>query len=355
MEMQNVHITDIEMLNLENGRIYAYERHNEKVLNGKIRIITEYSNLYIHAEFINGYAEGKWEYYSNNKLSETMDYKNGYLNGVAITYQPDGTIKERIPYRNSKINGKYIRYYQHEKIEYEKEMTDGIENGIERFYDKTGRIIAETFYKNGKIDGKSFFYYERGEETFLSVAHYKDGELNGEYSEIFGDGSIKTKGKYIEGKKEGIWESYKSDKTRRPTEEYKDGTLIRKITYHSNGNIEMERNYNIDGRLDGIEKKYDQDGNLKSELSYKNGKQVGKQIRFINSNGNEFIEICNYNESGKKHGEYSELFEPNMSIKSKGQYVNGQKHGKWTYGHKHLLYQEETYDNGRLVNSKVLN
>ena len=361
VQAQELKISDIEMINLGDGRLFARERKNEKLpIDGRVRIIAGYTTEYIDAGFDNGYADGKWEHYKQNTLSEVMNYSKGYLNGEKITYHGDGkTIKSKATIKNGKADGIVYSYSYDGKLESEKGMKDGADEGLERHYDETGKVIAETIYKNGKAEGKSFALYNKGSsDAHTETKYYKNGILDGDYSEIYENGTVKVKGKYLNGKKEGIWEIRKQDGSlKQPTEEFKNGNVVKRFNYFSDGKLEMERNYDENGKQHGAEKKYDREtGKPKSELNYVHGKQVGKQVRYISSTAEDFIETVYYNDAGQKDGEYTEVYvEGKKAVKVKGQYVKDKKHGKWVYGSENgALYKEETYDNGQLIDTKKL-
>lgn len=352
----SVQLNDIEIVNLGDGQVFGHKRDSEKTaINGKVRIITGYTTEYIDAEFANGLAIGKWEYYKNNNLARVTNYENGYENGERITYHHDGkTISTKTPLLKGKVNGVATRYNQDGKKEYEKSMKNGEDDGPERSFDENGEITSETIFKNGKAEGKAFATYNKKQsDCYTKTEFYKNGQLDGEYLEKYCDGETKTKGKYIAGKKDARWEYYKADGSRRkPTEEYQNGDLIKKITYYTNGNIETERNYK-NGKEDGTTKQFTQDGELKSEKNYVNGKQVGRQMQHYTSSANNYIEISNYSTDGKKDGEYSENYTETKTLKTKGQYLKGQKHGKWiTSDISGNLVKEEEYNNGKITGSK---
>ncbi len=357
-----VKISDLKMTNLGDGRLYAEYKdkddEKEKPVEGKIRIITGYTTEYIDAQFSKGIAEGKWEYYKDNKLSEVMHYTDGLQNGELIRYYNDGkTVREKATMKNGKVNGIATSYSEDGKLTNEKGMKDGVEDGPERRYDKDGKLTYEANFKNGKQEGKSFRTTFMGNsETYTTTEYYKNGKLEGEYKEVYGDGTVRTKGKYIDGKKDGLWEVYKPDGSRKGnTETFKNGVVIKRITYYTDGSVEMERNFNEQGKQHGLEKKYEFDGGeLKSEKNFVNGKQVGKQMRLISSNQGNFYEYSVYNETGKKHGEFSEIYVKSKKTKTKGQYANDKKHGKWVYSYESGPYKEEIYDNGKLVETKKL-
>jgi len=354
----SIRLSEIEFVNLGDGRLFVNKRDEAKTpLEGKMRIITGFTTEYIDSEFAEGLAIGKWEYFKNNKLSEVINYDKGYITGEKLSYYEDGvTLKSKTPYDNGlengerlsyyrdgitvnvktpfvkgKVNGAVVRYSEDGKKEYEKTMKDGLDDGPERTY-KDGEVMSEIVFKNGKAEGESFSIYNKGSnDCYKTTAFYKSGQYDGNYKEEYCNGSPKISGKYISGKKDGLWEYYKQDGSRRkPTEGYKDGELIKKITYYINGNIDTERNYK-NGKEDGVVKQYTQDGTLKSEKNYINGKQVGKQMQYYSSSISDYIESSNYNESGKLDGEYLETYAETKKVKVKGQYINGQKNGKWLY------------------------
>lgn len=373
-------IQDIEMINLGDGRLFGRMNDEAKTpLNGKSRIITGYTTEYIDAEFKDGYAVGKWEYYKQNKLENsqefidgfmdgkniayysdgktlksTSSYSKGVLNGEVITYYSDGkTVESVTPFSEGEVVGIAVKYYPDGKKESEKGMKNRVEDGPDRKYDENGNIKAETIYKNGKPDGKSFANITSNTGDYLRTSFYKDGLPEGEYSEVFTDGTIKIKGKYKNGKKEGEWIANKQDGKKQPTEVYKDGDLVKKITYFTNDNVEIEKEMK-NGKAHGKTKQYTSDGTLKSEKNYENGKEVGSQMRLVSSNTGNFYEYTTYDSSARKDGPYSQVNAKDNKSKVTGLYQKGQKHGKWIYYTDGKPAKEENYDNGKLVDSKTL-
>ena len=253
----SVNLSDIEMVNLGDKQLYAHKKGNyDSPVMGKTRIITGVTTEYIDAEFKNGFAAGKWEYFANNKKTVVMTYLNGYL------------------------DGEYIKYYS--------------------------------------------------------------------------GGDVEFKGRYLKGQKNGKWETFKSDGTIKLTEVFENDDLTKKITYYTDGSVDRERNYK-NGKEHGIDKQYTFEGTLKAEKNYVNGKQVGAQMQLYTSNTGNYIQKSNYNAQGKLDGKFTETFEKNGAVKTKGQYKNGQKDGKWSYGYSDGLYKEEVYENGKLKTTTPLN
>ncbi|MDR2498859.1 MAG: hypothetical protein LBD28_05410 [Tannerellaceae bacterium] len=357
---QPVQIHDIKMINLGDGRLYA-TNDKDKALNGKMRIITGYTTEYIDAQFNKGYATGKWEYYKNNLLQKRMNYSEGLADGEVIEYHPDGeTIKATATMVKGKVDGINYMYDRNGKKEYERSMRNGTADGYERRFDPDGNITEERFYKNGKADGKAFQIINRKQsDEYTMRASYLNGQYDGEYSETFANGNPKVKGAYTEGKRQGVWEYFKRDGTHaKPTEEYLDNTVIRRIEYFTDGKVSREVNFNNEGRKHGAEKEYDfEDGRLTKEQNYVDGKLLGRQMRRMSSNiYGRYFEYCTYNEAGKKHGDYLETFEDGGQMKSKGVYDNDKKVGLWIYGDDSgkVPPKEEVYnDRGALLSVKM--
>ena len=127
-----------------------YDQLKNKVSEGKV---------------INKLYEGQWKYY--HKAAKTVmtleNYTKGKLEGLRSVFYPSGKIAEETMYKNNLKNGFYKRYTE------------------------TGFIIEETSYKNNEFDG---------------LAIFRDAY----------DGNIVSKGKFVNGKKTGIWQFFEKGK-----------------------------------------------------------------------------------------------------------------------------------------------
>ena len=373
-------MSDIDLINLGDGRLFGRQNDDEKTpLQGKNKIITGYTTEYIDAEFKDGYAVGKWQYYKQNRLEASQEFVDGFAEGESITYYSDGetvkvkgvyskgvlegnttsyyldgkTVETVTPYLKGEVVGVIVKYHQNGNKEFEKGMNKGVEDGPDRKYDKDGKLTAETIYKNGKPDGKAFANITSSSGNFLRTSYYKNGQLDGEYSEVFTDGAVRVKGKYKSGKKEGTWEANRNDGKKQPTEVYKDGDLVKKITYFTNDNIDTEKEMK-NGKEHGVTKQYAIDGTLKSEKNYDNGRQVGRQMLLMSSTTGDFYEYTLFDANGRKDGPYSQVYVKDEKSKIFGVYEKGQKHGKWIYYTNGKPTKEENYDSGKLVDSKKI-
>lgn len=127
-----------------------YDKNKNKVSEGKV---------------INKLYEGQWNYYhkASKVIMATENYSKGKLEGLRSVFYPSGKIAEEIMYKNN------------------------LKNGFYKSYTETGIIIEESNYKNNQFDG---------------LAIFRDAD----------DGTIVSKGKFVNGKKSGIWQFFEKGK-----------------------------------------------------------------------------------------------------------------------------------------------
>ena len=108
--------------------------------------------------------EGEWLYYHFNSTAVMTRefYKNGKLVGLRTIYFLDGKIADKTNY------------------------ADGLKHGNSTIYSDKGIILEESFYQKGQYNGPAVFR-----------------DING---------AMASKGTFVLGKKEGVWEFYEKGK-----------------------------------------------------------------------------------------------------------------------------------------------
>ena len=126
-----------------------YDQNKNKVSEGKV---------------VNKLFEGRWNYYHKaSKAIMTIEYyANGKLEGLRSVFYPNGKIAEEINFK------------------------DNLKEGICKRYTENGIVIEESAYKNNEYNG---------------TATFKDS-----------DGSLISKGNFVDGKKAGVWHFYEKGK-----------------------------------------------------------------------------------------------------------------------------------------------
>lgn len=127
-----------------------YDQKKNKVSEGKV---------------INKLPEGQWTYYhkASKVIMSTENYSKGKLDGLRSVFYSNGKAAEETMYKNDLKNGPYKKYAEN------------------------GNIIEESNYKNDQFDG---------------LAVFRDPE----------DGTVISKGKFVNGKKIGIWQFFEKGK-----------------------------------------------------------------------------------------------------------------------------------------------
>lgn len=126
-----------------------YDQNKNKVSEGKV---------------VNKLFEGEWKYYHQASITVMTieNYKNGKLEGLRSVYFPSGKIAEETYYQNN------------------------LKNGSSKKYSEKGIVLEEADFKNNQYDG---------------MAVFKDV-----------DGNVASKGKFLNGKKVGIWQFFENGK-----------------------------------------------------------------------------------------------------------------------------------------------
>jgi len=248
----SIQLSDIEIVNLGDKQLYAHKKgdYNSPV-NGKSRIITGVSTEYFDAQFEDGFAIGKWEYYANNNKTAVMNYVGGYLDGEFCkyysggdlevkghylkgqkhgsweTFKSDGTIKLTEAYENDKRT-KTITHYADGSVDRERNFKNGKEHGVDRQYTSEGVLRSEKYYVNGKQTGPQMQLYNSNAGNYIQKSNYNEqGQLDGAYLESYEkNGAVKIKGQYKNGHKIGKW-IYGYSHALSKEEIYEDGKLVK--------------------------------------------------------------------------------------------------------------------------------
>lgn len=280
-------VSEVSVINYGDGRLLFRQLTDDKIpLQGQHRIIDGIRSEYVLAEFKEGMFNGSYQHFKNNNLTEETTYKEGRLDGVRKQYYGDGkTLRSEASFVGGKINGTIINYFQNGKVETAKEYKMGVDNGFDRrYHHETGKITKDTYYKDGKPEGKWVEYIESNVGNIIRISNYVNGLREGQWTETMEDGTPRAASSYKEGKKDGVWITYRkgSGKPEKSTTYKNDLKYGEEIIYFTDGTIEKSINY-IDDKRNGVTKEYYYDSGKaipKSEFTYKNGKQDGPYKRF---------------------------------------------------------------------------
>jgi len=129
-----------------------------------VRYFTIKGKLVSEGEMEGKNRVGEWVYYheKSNAVMTRERYKKGKLEGIKITYYPNGTKTEETHYQNGLKQGEN-NYYSPEGVLLKKlNYLDDKLNGEALYYDANGTITIKGYYKKGKKNGL-WQYFKNGE------------------------------------------------------------------------------------------------------------------------------------------------------------------------------------------------
>lgn len=378
----------------KNGFYYTYSYENKNYPEGYI---------YSKELFLNDKKEGKaYYYYGNKKVKMKINYLNGEKSGRAFEYSENGKIitlleyhkdrlisRERINRIDEKDNkhGVWKEFYENGKVSIEKVYESNYLEGYYKKYDRKGNLILTLRYKKGKLvendvideqenielrkkydkDGNLIYsgpykknipigihreysrngevinskiYDNLGRVVSIGIVNEK-GEKQENWKNYYGNGNLRSEGKYMDNKKFGNWKYYFKNRNIEQTGKYRNDKPDELWKwYYNNGKLRKEEEYFI-GKRDGIYIEYSESGDVISEGYFLEGEMDGNWKTKVGDHSEEGKYIV-----GLKNGIWKYYYD-DESLKYKGKFVNGNPDGRhqvfWENGN---MKEERYYENG---------
>ncbi|MBL7852654.1 MAG: tetratricopeptide repeat protein [Cyclobacteriaceae bacterium] len=302
------------------GNLHEKLNFNAGTREGKFEAFFPDGTLQRTFTYRNGELEGEFRsYHANGKLASLEHYKAGLAEGPLSTYYATGRLESEGSYRGDKIFGDWKYYHPNGKLSRTGKYNEqGIGIGEWVFYNSDGTLMERrSLDKDGELHGEDYYFhhgkpfytvtYRKGMK--VKVVNFKeDGSLLNSFGN--GDGNFActfyyptgermAEGKYVKGKKEGIWKYYSrygtlisqsdqrndmaqgkltryfpSGAVREETEYVDDEVNGYVITYYANGKVEQE------GWMTGGQRQqrwvtYSKEGMITSDYYFLNGKERG--------------------------------------------------------------------------------
>ena len=164
-------------------------------------------------------------------------------------------------------------------------------------------------------------------------------------------GAVKESGSYVDGKKQGRWESWHSNGQKESERHYKADQEHGSFSVWKKSGQLRETGVHKDGQKDGIWKRwYKSNAQQEYERNYASGAKTGRWIEW-RKNGQKKSEINYANDL--RNGETSTWFKSGQR-ESQGTYKNDMKHGKWlTWYRKGQKKMEAEFNLGEKIPGKV--
>lgn len=196
---------------------------------------------------VEGRKQGAWkEFFTDGKVKNQGNYKNGLRTGDWRFYYPDGKVLQTGSYERNRPEGSWISYYQNDTVWKEEEYFEGEREGAYRQYNQTGKLVV--------------------------AGQYLADEPEGLWRYIIGD--IVYEGNYVLGLRDGKWKLWYTNGNPCMEAIYVQGNPDgRQLLYYPDGVLREERYYSNGLRVKTW-KKYYENGDLKLSLTYENDKEI---------------------------------------------------------------------------------
>jgi antitoxin component YwqK of YwqJK toxin-antitoxin module len=194
-------------------------------------------------------------YYDDGKLKQEKYEKDGQEYGLYTAFNKDGVLVMSVEYSDGEYNGDYRYFFDDGSLKELTTYSEGKKEGPAlSYYSNEGHPLEYSgSYKNNERDGKWETYTVEG--TRKSIMNYKEGVFDGEYK-TFATGntsssSIHVFGQYSSGKRTGEW-----------LYGYNNEGWVEKVYYENDIKVWMEKvdsnirtYYKPDGSVDHTESK----------------------------------------------------------------------------------------------------
>jgi antitoxin component YwqK of YwqJK toxin-antitoxin module len=392
----------------KNGNVKRTGSFTNAIENGLFREYDENNHLEAEYSKKDGELNSTLKtFYLNGNVKKESTFLKGIENGKFIEYNEDGSINMEYSMLNGEYNGLF-KFYEDKRLSHTVTYTNGILNGpkVEYYYDKDdGHLFLKAygaFVDDEKSGPWKVYVVENNKERLLSLVNYSDGLKNGKFMDASGDslifgtykndklhgpyklyldfskllvgGFIQTdtsklilisNGYFSDGLKTGYWKNYDLTKTlinEGPySDDLKSGTWGQYYSLYSDSNgllpysgtLYLIENYSND-KLNGASTRYsylEEEKYLCNESEKKSN--VGDSCTRFNFI--KVMETANYLDD-KLDGSY-ELKDSLNHILRKGNYSNDIKTGEWIEGYSKtdennqpfFIYYKGVYQNGKIT------
>ncbi len=193
------------------------------------------------------------------------------------------------------------------------------------YYTSEGEPLKEEFLVNdkGELDGDYTSFYEDG--TIKTTGYFSKNISTGEWSYYYPNGELRMVGNVENGINEGLWEYFYEAGAKKM-----EGSLVHGqrdglwVIYNTTGTKQSEGYYKENKRV-GTWKYYAASGGLKATEEIKEDYSVYSEYYIsgeLKSTGKKF--------DGNQEGEWLYYYEDG-ALQAKGNYKDGKKNGPWKY------------------------
>ena len=202
-----------------------------------------------------GKKQGKWEkkYPKSNAYEYKGQFKDNKPVGTFTYYYESNKVKAVIVHDEKTGRSVATMYHETGQLFATGIYRNQLKDSIWDYYGPSGRQSLKETYSKDKLNGRSTVYYVSEDPNdnsmkMAKVSNYVNGVLEGEVTEYFESGTIKSKGKFVAGKLDGLYTINHPNGKAMIIERYKKGSRHGWCsTYDGNGK-ELGKKYFYYGR-----------------------------------------------------------------------------------------------------------
>lgn len=293
-----------------NGQVKTEVTYSDDKMNGYLKEYSASGSLLNTTKYVQGNViknapelaklDVQTGYYEGGAVKFTATYKDGVAEGIHREFSPEGKVINSKIYIEGVLTGEGIldtvgrmqgpwrEYHPNGQVRSKGEYVNSKRVGEWEFFHANGKVEQKGKYdRKGKAQGPWKWYYESG--NLLREETYRNDLQDGMMIEYSDSGKVITKGEYIDGQKEGPWMleladyreegNYKGD--------HRDGEW--KHYFTETGKVRFEGKF-IDGVPDGMQKFYYPNTREKQTGKYAGGLKEG-EWHFFDESGFLFLTI----------------------------------------------------------------
>jgi antitoxin component YwqK of YwqJK toxin-antitoxin module len=146
----------------ESGGIKVVMKFTQGAGEAGSSLYYENGKLAAKGNYIGTEKDSTWEYFSfyDQSLKARETYNKGMRNGFSLHYYPDGTVSEKLEWKNNMKEGIWEQYYPDQKLMTKGTYKENKLNGPFYVYNENGSISLQGFFLNNLRQNKWIFYKE---------------------------------------------------------------------------------------------------------------------------------------------------------------------------------------------------
>lgn len=164
-------------------KVQAVIKHDAETKTSKGYFYHENGNLMTYGTYKNQLKDGVWYNYGpSGRISFTETYKNDQLHGKKTVYfvpsdpaDKSEKVSRTMYYVNGQLDGEFREWFDFGGIRTEGQYVNNRRHGVWKAYHYTGNLMSLTRYKNGEKHGWCTAHDESGKE--LNKVYYFHNEL----------------------------------------------------------------------------------------------------------------------------------------------------------------------------------